>query len=118
MSHGALLTMVSVVETSAVTGIMLHLLFRLSLLQALLYRFHLLLIVAKIAAIARREPHVERVLKHIEYREDDFSIERIARLFLVAEGAISHAQQEQRKVEEDTRYILITLLVTLKPVEF
>src|SRR6266567_6546582 len=69
-------------------------LFCLGFLQTLLYRLHILLVIAKIATIARREPPVETILKHIQDREDDLSVERIAGFFLVAEGAISKPKQE------------------------
>src|SRR5260221_11342967 len=79
--------------------------------------FYVLLIVAKIAAIARREPHVKRVFKRVQYGEGDFSVERIARFFLVGIGAISQTQQEQREVEEDTGDVAIAFGVALDPIK-
>src|SRR6266567_2108985 len=69
-------------------------LFRLGFLQALLDGLHVLLIVAKIPTIARREPHIQAILEHIQDRKDDLSIERIAGFLLITEGGVSQAQQE------------------------
>src|SRR5260221_1133515 len=81
------------------------------------YRLYVILVIAKIATIARHEPHVQAIFQHVQDREHDIGIEEALSCILIIECGISQTQQKWRKVEEDSSDITVALCIAFQPVQ-